>query len=331
MEQVIHDAFTPELLTQACNFFAIQDEPKFIRYFENFVYDVRRDDVDCILRITHSSHRITEQVSAEIHWLNYMVENGVSASPALRAPTGSYVFRMNAAKGYFTASLFLKAEGVHGKQAELSGDHYFILGRLIGKTQRLSKQYKVPWHLPSRNHWFEESYNDARKFLPTSDEPIVLLIETHIAKVKAWKTSPDNYGIIHSDAHPGNFFVDGSQITLFDFDDVHYNFFVCDAVTIFFSILSWQTESGNRHQLAATLQRQFWLGFNEQSSIDDIWLERIPDLILLRIMGIYVVLHAKLYPNRLTNDDKDNLAALRSQILAGHTHIDQFVKTAAQL
>jgi len=50
---------------------------------------------------------------------------------------------------------------------------------------------------------------------------------------------PDSYGLIHQDAHSGNFFVaEDNQITLFDFDDCVYGWCVYDiAMVIFYMVM----------------------------------------------------------------------------------------------
>ncbi len=47
----------------------------------------------------------------------------------------------------------------------------------------------------------------------------------------------DSYGLVHSDFYFSNFFVDDSKITLFDFDDCCYAWFVYDiAMSLFYTL-----------------------------------------------------------------------------------------------
>ncbi|OQY33837.1 MAG: hypothetical protein B6I38_03100 [Anaerolineaceae bacterium 4572_5.1] len=46
------------------------------------------------------------------------------------------------------------------------------------------------------------------------------------------------YGLIHQDAHGGNFFIKDGAITLFDFDDCMYGWFIYDiAMVLFYAAL----------------------------------------------------------------------------------------------
>ncbi len=75
----------------------------------------------------------------------------------------------------------------------------------------------------------------ARKFLPPGNEGVIQKHEELMAHLASLPVDPSGYGLIHQDVHGGNFFVADGGITLFDFDDCLYAWFMHDvAMTLFY-------------------------------------------------------------------------------------------------
>jgi amicoumacin kinase len=56
---------------------------RFLGDFDSFVYEFTREDKNYILKITHSIRRTSEYLLGEINWLNYLVDQDVSAARAV--------------------------------------------------------------------------------------------------------------------------------------------------------------------------------------------------------------------------------------------------------
>jgi Ser/Thr protein kinase RdoA (MazF antagonist) len=108
---------------------------------------------------------------------------------------------------------------------------YRTLGSTIGKIHALAAQFNQTQPTKIRPEWDGIPNN----FNPESDQdPGLAILNAEREKVVNYLNSlPQelgSFGLIHGDLHLGNFFVDvtGNKITLFDFDDCVYGWFMMD-------------------------------------------------------------------------------------------------------
>lgn len=109
----------------------------------------------------------------------------------------------------------------------------------------------------------------------------------------------ESYGLIHQDAHGGNFFVDDQgQITLFDFDDCAYSWYANDlAIVLFYAV----TNIPDPESFGREFWRHFWRGYQQENLLESAWLEHIPHFLKLREIDLYAVIHRSFDVNNLTN------------------------------
>ena len=110
---------------------------------------------------------------------------------------------------------------------------------------RLTRAYHPPTRWHARPQWDDPIMLVDRAWLPQSEATGC----QKYAEIVDWcRTLPQddvNYGLIHFDVHAGNFFVDGAgTLTLFDFDDCHYNWFANDIAIVLFYMQSWCRGAG---------------------------------------------------------------------------------------
>ena len=77
--------------------------------------------------------------------------------------------------------------------------------------------------------------------------------------------------------------------------------------------------------LGQEIQQAFWKGFNRHQSIGRIWLERMEDLLLLRLMAVYCVLNMKWNVKNLSDEDLQFYQDIRRQVAAGKPDLTQFL------
>jgi Ser/Thr protein kinase RdoA (MazF antagonist) len=93
-------------------------------------------------------------------------------------------------------------------------------GRLLGRIHRLSKSYTLPNPAWSRGAWQDPVNMNIHDDLMADKSVLGECYRELMAHLLALPQDADGYGMIHQDAHAGNFFVDeNGKITLFDFDD----------------------------------------------------------------------------------------------------------------
>lgn len=92
MEQWVEKLFSQEVLNEAALCYkADASNAKKLGDFENYVFEVERNDKPYILRLTHSSHRSKEELEGELKWINYLNGHGINVSLVHESINGELV------------------------------------------------------------------------------------------------------------------------------------------------------------------------------------------------------------------------------------------------
>jgi len=306
VEREIEMQFSHEVLSEAAQRFGLStDSLKLLGDFENYVYEGQIDGVSYILRLTHSSHRSTNMVLGELEWINYLAENGVSVAKALHSASGRLAEEIHVDEDYFVASLFQKAKGRlldRKNPAEPTPEVITEWGRTIGKMHRTTKHFEPSEPRFKRPHWFEDDLMCFEKHLPKEDKHIVNIGYSLLEYAKNLPRSQDSYGLIHTDVHSGNFFVDDGKITVFDFDDSSYQWFASDIAIALYYTIWWKCSDCHQRDTdmyAKEFLEHFMVGYNEENRLEEFWLREIPFFLKLRDITLYTVFHKKFDKNNL--------------------------------
>lgn len=299
MESWIDEMFTHERLVEAAKRFGANAENAIKRGdFENYVYEVQKDGKAYMLRLTHTSHRSKEQVIAELEWVNDLHARGLNVSLNHVSDSGTLVEEMPLEKGSFLICLFDKAPGrsAYEMRKEFTDEHVEAWGELTARFHEAASQYEMK--NGSRPHWYEDDLIEIEKWIdPVKDASIVELNRRVVDTIRSYSTSKDVYGIIHSDIHQGNFFIDGSELNVFDFDDTMFFHYIHDiSIPVYYTIwMSYRNEPLEvRSEKASTFLKVFLKGYTRIRSIENEWLERLPLYLTLRDLTLYAVFHKKI-------------------------------------
>jgi Ser/Thr protein kinase RdoA (MazF antagonist) len=291
MEKRIKERYNQQILNQVMESFSIAaDRIQLLDGFESFIYEFQREGQAYILRISHSLRRNENLIRGEIDWINYLHRGGATVAKAIETENGDLVVPVaDANGGQFLAIAFVKAQGEPPSKDLWNPSLYQKYGRLIGRMHALTRNYYPTNPFWVRPQWDNLEMLDVAGWLPES-ESIVLekywQLKSHLDSLPK---SVESYGLIHQDAHAGNFFVDDDgEITLFDFDDCTYSWFINDiAIVLFYIVL------GEKDQ--ATFTREFMTnflrGYRQENDFDADWLKEIPSFLKLREIDLYAVIH----------------------------------------
>ena len=253
------------------------DQP--IDEVENLVYNVKCNGRNEILRLTHSSHRSEDDVIAELDWVNYLAEHGVKVSVPIHSRNGRLTEIITVNSSYFIACVFERAPGdfIKSDSTEWNTDFFQSWGRTIGRMHALAKTYN-PEHLKKKRfEWImAEILVKAKKFVPLSEMQILQELEQVLQNISSWPKSPDSYGLVHNDLNPSNFFVHNGEITVFDFDDCCYTWFIWDIA----ETLPFYSQKLANVGWKETIQEVFFhfmVGYIKENQINTFFLKYLPD------------------------------------------------------
>lgn len=291
MEEAIRERFNDDILAEARQRYGIApDQIKLLDGFESFMFEFAKDGRDYILRLGHSRRRTPDMIHGEVDWINYLADGGAGVARAVLSEKGELVEAIDDDQGgQFLATAFVKAKGGPAHPTGRWNEPLFVnYGRLLGRIHRLSKQYE-----PSHSAWKRPSWDDptmqyADLYSPKEQTAVLARYREVMTILRRLPQNQDSYGMIHQDAHAGNFFVDEQyNLTLFDFDDCVYGHFAYDlAMVVFYAI----TNEPDPVTTASQLWPPFMRGYREENELESFWLAQIPHFMKLREIDLYGVL-----------------------------------------
>lgn len=280
MEKSIINKFTNEILVDAPQYFGIStDNLTNLHGFQNFVYNGKRNGENVILRIAHNSHRSEELTLAEIEFVSYLSECGMSISKPLLSKRNNFVEIINKHNNVFIATAFEMAAGRKAKIAEESNLFYERLGHFTGKMHRISLNFKP---VRKRYEWDEKAFlTNFKNYVP---EAYHQKFENLMNEIHLLPKDELHYGLIHGDISHGNYLNNEDHPSIIDFDECEYSWFASEiAIPLFYEIpIPWVVNEEIRKNIAKRFFVNFMNGYTKENTISDKWLKTIPLFINLR-------------------------------------------------
>lgn len=273
-----------------------ETEAQFIQKSESHVYKLNNDSCGLFLRVTSENHRKPEQIKAELDYVLYLNESNAKVSVPVASVNGNYIetFCVNGQNHYAVAFIPAKGEKIEYKSENWSEPFFKKWGAYMGKMHNLSDEY-IPADDSQRWDWKEDKiFEDGIDLLKSKNENEALNeFETLEKEISCYTKKKNEYGLIHGDLCTPNFFYKDGVINAFDFDDSCYHWYMYEI-----SISLWPARFLPNDERQNYMN---WLvkGYLSERSIEDKWLERIPALIRLRNLYMFIY--------RLMNIEKFNI------------------------
>lgn len=316
MEKTVEVLFSEDLLQSFLLAFNLEKEHKKLGDFENYVFEVYRDSQPYILRLTHSTHRSKEQIASELDWMNYLHNQGISVPKAYASINERFVEEKVVEDGSsFYACLFSKAEGdpIKVGSDRFKEDLFFAWGKVIGEMHLATRNYQPSNQIMKRPSWDEEGLLEIEKYISVSEDKIIKNTKELLIEMKSLPMTNENFGLIHTDVHSGNFFYDGEKVHVFDFDDCCYKWFASDiAIPLYYSVFynfELKTKEA-RNEFASLYIKAFMNGYKSICEPPKDWELQLPLFLRLRDIVLYAVFHKKIAPE----DRSEKLVSLMKDI-----------------
>jgi Ser/Thr protein kinase RdoA (MazF antagonist) len=128
-----------------------------------------------------------------------------------------------------------------------------------------------------------------RRYLPASETVARDKYQAQLDHVYTLARDNASYGLIHQDAHGSNLLVDeAGVITLFDFDECAYSWFINDiAIVLFYIVMDAQDWPA----FTRGFMTHFLRGYRQAHRLDPRWLKEIPCFLKLREIELYAAMH----------------------------------------
>jgi amicoumacin kinase len=319
MENTVGTLFKKNILVDFLETFQLEEKIEKLGDFENYVFKVYKNGNPFALRITHSTHRSMEEITAELDWVNYLYANNVHCPKAFTSVNGCLIETTLAEDGSnFYACLFSYVDGhpVKVNSEEFNDQLFYAWGKATGKMHAVTKKYQPRPGMKLRPSWYEEELLDIDQYV--QDQAVIENTTKLVKDLNKLPYNLDNYGLIHTDIHSGNFFYDGQSIHVFDFDDCSYHWFASDiAIPLYYSLFyGHQSKSREEKKIFANrFLEQFLKGYETENKIPDDLMNHLPLFFMLRDITLYSVLHKKIAPEDRDERLKNLLERMKQRII----------------
>ena len=285
----------------------------------NLVYEYERDGQPGILRISFRPDRTADQIQAELHFVDYLAEHGVRVSRPMPSQNGRLLETIQVQGMPLHIVSFVRGKGMrvpdndyyYRKDAPIE-EYFQNWGRVLGQMHRLAKTYQPLSEAIKRPEWHQWEYYSGFPY----GERLPLIQKKYdqlIAELHALPQDVDSYGLIHNDFNDGNFTVDydNGDITVFDFDDCCYFWFMYDIACAWESGVGrvWSRPLTERQDFMTHYMENIMTGYTRENILNEAWLARLP--LFLRLIQMQELMHFAQY---LDDPDEKIQAGLRYKI-----------------
>ncbi|MFW5981299.1 MAG: phosphotransferase enzyme family protein, partial [bacterium] len=233
---------------------------KYFRSSANFIFIFRREGEDYYLRFNHSDERDKDSIKEEIKLLNYLNGETSNVVKPIKSKNNNYIESVETDLGEYYAVVF---EGLKGKQYEIEDintEQYYIWGKALGNLHKLINTIPNDTTI-KRNSW-KNHLNFVEDNLPEDE----ILAKKELKEVKKWidslEITDENYGLIHFDFELDNLRWENNKISILDFDDCSYHWYVADITFALRDLFE------DNIDLTNTTFKEFVKGYESEFKID---------------------------------------------------------------
>ena len=245
--------------------------------FHNQIYQVT-GNLNFMLRIASTSHRSKDAALGENDFLLFLKEKGVSVAAPIKGMDGNYVYELTENNEKWIVSAFEIAKGNDFRTRPEEDDTKLKEdGRMLGKIHRYSKQYK-PKNIRLRRQWNESQHLiNAGSLFEKKYPELKKKFDEFIDQMNKQPKDFRNYGLIHGDYLFSNYFFENNTITVFDFDECEYSWFIYDiAVCMYYYLLGHDPlELHSKTKEAENIFFNLLSGYSKENTIDIYWFKNM--------------------------------------------------------
>ena len=188
---------------------------------------------DLILRLHRQGYHTEPEIASELAWLTALQDlPGLNAVRPIPGAQGL----VTELEGRFIVA-FAPIDGQELQPGDDLARWFAPLGEITARLHLHARQWTPPqtftrkrWDVATilgpQPHW--GNWRQAQGLDPQGEALLARASEALAAKLHAYGTGPDTFGLIHADLRLANLMVDGDRLTAIDFDDCGFGWWAYD-------------------------------------------------------------------------------------------------------
>ena len=214
---------------------------------ENATFRVLGDDEPSVLRIHRLGYHTKQEIASELYWMDALrAEAGVRTPRVLPARDGRRIVTVlergdAGERGDGAARHCVRFEFLPGRElAGARNEHFEQLGEITARMHLHARGWARPgWF--TRFQWdYDAAFGAGARWGRWQDGIGVGPAERRVlgrldgvlrARLAAYGTGPDRYGLVHADTRLANLLVHDGDVSVIDFDDSGFSWYMYDLGT----------------------------------------------------------------------------------------------------
>lgn len=253
----------------------------------NTVFHMCSTAAEGYVRVTTRPDRSMADLLGEVNFIRHLDSKGISVATPYTSKDGKSVCIVEHMENVFCYVIFRAAKGEqlsHRGYKYIEGvplsKHHYNCGRVLGQIHKASETY-LPTDGHKRHHILDYLKVLIETYLP--NEMIVVRGKFNILinQLEELEKNNMNYGMIHGDFGDGNYNIDyrNGNITLFDFDDAGYCWYMYEIAGAWYASTGWvmyEEDLEKRKVLMDEIFASIVEGYRSIRALDDAYIEQLP-------------------------------------------------------
>ena len=254
----------------------------------NLIYYITKNDVEYVLRITYRSDRSPELLNSEFDFINYLKMSQISVAYPIKTKTNSNMVSDNTESLDIICTLFYRAPGKHMPKNKhqyqrgiTANEYFFNMGKTMGALHRLATHYTPNVKIKKRYDLMANYENELiEKYIPENLTKVKRVFHSLLAETQKLPRDNKSFGLIHSEIIDSNFLVNSEtgKLTLIDFDDLSYSWFMYDIANIWSRGFLWIKNEVTPADKKARFTDRFEKiksGYSTEHNISNYWYSKL--------------------------------------------------------
>lgn len=258
-----------------------------LSFSENGVFLAETTDTKVIVRVHRPGYHSRQEVESELMWMDSIQTTSNIQTPDVRsALDGSKVAEVDLDGDVRLVDVLEFMPGLTA-DSEDAGISFEDLGALTAALHDQVQSWKPPRDFVRFRWDLDSMLGKNRRWGDWRDVPGVTLSHRELLgvaeeivrqRLTAFGTGPDRFGLVHSDLRMSNVLVNNGSITVIDFDDCGWSWFLTDLAAVLTFIESTPE--------APSIVRRWLTGYLTVRPLDDAAMAEIPTFVMLRRLTV---------------------------------------------